>query len=575
MKRAYAVLGTVVVAALSFAIGTGPAPAPPPEAPKVKPLSTPGAVVPLALLDARKIETARKARPTDARIPDPQFIRYAWIEDGNGLDWKASAVALGLLSGFSEPTPPVRLPGGYLLRVDLTKYVPDQGKSLARFAQTWEELRFDPAFNKLVTNTTVALLDEETQLHQTKVVRDGEEVTVTLVDLLQGEAARLPSKHIPQAEWRELCGLLGTEAPIVDFRYLVTRGLTAIKAQFGNRTLFGGLYYDFNGFPATEAEFLKFIGVGDGGSLEAFYARLPSERRVGMWKSAVTEKERQVVIFPAETVPTGSWGAITRDPNRENSGGRFSAMRTLIGFKFAASEGIFVSPVGLHWFLLWDGDGKIQEVAPQSVVAADGYRDRFGNRSPHSKELQPAISCIKCHWAIDDSDGWKPLRNDVLALNRRGLVPIADLDLRGRSVREVRDKLVALYKGEPDKLVTRARDDLDEAVLRVSGGPWPRAENQRISDVRLAGQRLVTVYEQYNYEPVDASIALYELGIVPPRNHKDAVAVFNKAVPPTPGGLLEDVAIGSIQDGLYINRYDWAVSYAFVWERMMAAQQRK
>lgn len=458
----------------------------------------------------------------EKRIPFPYTIRYLWVQNGGQEEYQVGSLWLHMISANSLFKQPVRAAQGFLIRVDLRHYANDDPKTLQRLIDTWEELRFDPAFYN----------------HQ--LDKDGEIVVTTL------------SKAVDHIVWGRLADKLQTVVPIVSLDYFLVRASTAIQDQGGSEKIYGGLYYRFTGL-GDEEEVLRFLGVGDGGDVAKFYDRLPSLRRVAVRKSSVTGKKRGVKIFPTEATDSGAWGAVTEDGEDGKDGGRNSPLHALLTFKVAAKEGIFVNPLGLHWFVLWNGEGKRQDVAPQQVVTADQYFDRQGHRNPHSTRLQPAISCIACHWSTGQ-DGWLPLRNDIYDAMKRGTFPYAEL---GFDDVFQRDRLERLYQGPSLKLVIRAKADLSEAVLRATG-PWESSETQA-DVVKLSSRKLLKMVQEYLYEPIDARQALREIGIVPPKDNIQAAALLSAIVPPARIGEVEELDIDDLRAGKSINRFDWDI----------------
>lgn len=449
------------------------------------------------------------------KISVPHTIRYLWIDNAGLEEWQIGSLWLHMISTNSLFKQPARAAQGFLARVDLSDYANDDPGTLQRLLDTWEELRFDPAFHE-------NLIDDDGKV----VVQVG---------------------GVNKVTWGKLCQILKTQAPVVSLPYFITRVSSAIQDQGGNNEIYGGLYYKFTGL-GDEKDVLAFLGVGDGGSLSSFYTRLPSLRKVGIRKSVVTGKERIVNIFPTEARETGAWGAVTEDPADGRAGGKNSPLKNLLGFKPDAKEGIFVTPLGLHWFTLWNGEGKRQDEAPNKVVSADMFMDSLGHRNPHSTRLQPAISCISCHWALDDADGWRPLHNDVRDAMLRGVFAFDGYD---------RGKLERLYQGPDIKLILRAKADLSEAVLRATG-TWAASQTQA-DVVKLAGRKTVQVYSDYLYSPVDARIVLRESGVIPPKDNKHAAAILAALIPPAKVGEAEDLDLDDLRAGKTINRFDWDV----------------
>ena len=537
------------------------------------PLSTPADAVLFARDDAIRLGK------------DAYYVRYIWEQAGDTENIAIGSLAANLVSFEATFGQLVDVGKGYVYRIDL-RYLTSHTNpaDFKRFKKVWEELRFDPNFQLLVTKDTVKLLQKfyggEAKV---KVLRLGKVVEVDVAKLLEGEVARLPAPQIPKQAFLDLRNLTDSEAPVVSLPYFLVRSMSAIKDQGGSATVFGGLYYELLGTeekPAkgtAEDTLFKRVGVGDGVNAVKFFERLPAERRLAMWESLITGKPRRVDLLPAQTRTTGAWLSVTHDPDDGNEDSFANAMKSLIKIKDKARETIYVLPNGLHGFALFNGEGALQREAPLNVVGAEpAYHARSGAVKPHSMRLQPGVSCINCHWAKDDKSlGFRTLHNDVLTLKkRRGFIPIDDVNLQDKKQEDVVAQLEALYQGDPtDILVDRARDDLSAAVLQAVH-PWPlRGGKGDLTDVvQLAGSRLWKLYAEYLYEPVDARQALRELGIKPPDKLEDAVMLFNLRVPPVK--LNEDVTVGSLHGGLAVSRFSWSISYSYVAGRLLPDPQR-
>ena len=459
--------------------------------------------------------------------PVDAYVR--WVRVDNARQHKGTSVILNKISTSSVIHVPPLV--GNMVLVDATKYVRTKGDfadpdDLARFLKAWEELRFDPAFNVLA-------------------IRNGKVVRTTL--------------HDP-----ELIARHQTQAPVVEFRYLLTRSLTTVKDQFGDATIFGGSYYDLAGYPKTEGELLKQLGIDPGDDLLAYFDKLPSQLRVAMEKSAVTGKTRRIDFLPTAARATGAWLSATRDVEDGEQAGKNDPLESLARMIVKAVEILHARANGMEGFFLSDGRGDRQDVAPHQVVAADMVLDRQGRRNPHSTRLQGPIDCIVCHMAASDgARGLLAVRNDVL-LQRRAGIEINS------------EQLKRLYNGDPDTLgedlqlfIERARDDQVLAFIRATGG-WPGLDLTKKEDttkiVRQVAEFLVSEFREYNYEPVDARQALREIGVAEkiPDAVGDAAALFNKMVPVSRG---EDINLARLRKGFEISRFRWSLIRAEVFLR--------
>jgi hypothetical protein len=131
------------------------------------------------------------------------------------------------------------------------------------------------------------------------------------------------------------------------------------------------------------------------------------------------------------------------------------------------------------------------------------------------------------------------------------------------------ERIAGHYAGNFDKAIRRARDDLDETVLRCAG-PWPGARDQ-VNVVKPAFSHVVDRARGYWYGEVTPDVALQELGLKAPRGR--AVAVLKALLPPDPGAAVvlpytqpyvsENVVLGALKEGLAVNRADWDLVRTF------------
>ena len=522
MRRLLTVLGVVTASALGLGFPGDNQPLPKPPPPVMPHVDEPL----ISLADGVK-EAARDAKRFEG-FSDTKYIRYLFVQDASPYSLRSGSLALNFISYSGQPKPPAVAARGFLLRLDARDYATEHPEFLDRWLKTWEKLKLDPAFveNKLDEN-----------------------------NVLQ---ASILSSEVPPQEWLYLTEVLHTEAPIVTLPYFIARSLTTIQGQFGNAEIYGGLYYQFLGIGDEDAT-KEFFGIGDGKvTLAAFYKRLPSLRIAAVRKRRLTGKKSRILVFPSESRIMGGWGAITEDPDDGNDGGVFDPIRNLdpfphpdsFGFKPAAKEAFFSLPNRLTLAVLWNGAGVRQDEAPPQVAKSKTYIDRFGNENPHAARLQPLIQCMECHMATNPAlDGWQPLESTIKSYEEAGLFPV-----------ENRRYLQDLYQGVDDEFVNTVRNNLHAGVLK-SIEDWPKGDPRRA--VPLATSHIYKLYADYVYEPVDARIALKELGIPAPANNPEKL--FGKLVPPIP---VENDVIHELRSGGYVSRFDWDQTRAMVWRRM-------
>lgn len=417
------------------------------------------------------------------------------------------------------------------------------------------------------------------------VERDVVETVEEEVADVDFDVLRFDPEHVDQRNFQALKLLTGSRAPVVEHRYFLTRVLATIKGQLNAKetdskvfkAVFGGLYYEFRGVrkakdvlgkdtKATDLDlFFQQLGIGSINgkeSQEQLFDRLRSDQRVAVFRSGVTGKPRDVVMFQTPAAKeTSGWGAITGDIRDDQIDIGDRSVANLLKPRRAAREALFPGANGFQIAALFNGDGVLQDEVPHEVA------DDSTIPHPHTQRLQPAIGCIRCH-GTDGSDGWKPLRNDVKTLMKRGKLDIFG-DLTGRRFNDdTIDRLVGLYQGDFTKNLTRARDDVAEVTLRATG-PWKQGREDQSEVAKVASQRLADEWAEYNFDLVTPHVALKELGFDVPAAH--SVAVLRRLLLPdldqadvNQAGQLffqEDVRVGALLEGLGINRADFALSY--------------
>jgi hypothetical protein len=577
-----------------------------PPAPAPALLPTPGDAVRWALGDLELLSPF-----------DRPYVRYLFVQDGSDGSLKSASLTLNYVSRGSAiyrpyPVPLRNLPPGggagyHLLRVDLRLYAPRAG-DLRDWLRVWEELAFDPLFGLLLTRDALdfadqALLDSvppvtvkvkrQVQERNAKgellwwsgdrtrpvLIEQVVEEVVPLRERLQDQVIRLNSPAVDPEALLLLQGLTGSSAPVVDHRYFKVRALTAVKDKKVFAQVFGGLYYDLKGIKkakdalgrdtkATDLDlYFENLGIGNiqaGVGADALFDRLRSDQRLALFRSQVTGKPREVSAFHVlGDKEGGSWGAITGDIKDGDIDIGDRAFANLLTPRRQAREAIFPGANGFPVFALFDGAGALQVEVPPDVAVDSTIP------APHTRRLQPAVGCIRCHGG-DGSDGWKPLTNDVKALTKE-VDLFGDLSKKNRAEDfDTVDRLAGLYAGNFDKALRRARDDLAEVTLRATG-PWGDGDQTDVA--KTGATRLGDEFAAYVYDLVDAPAALADLGLKV--DGKRAVPALKACLPPATaargGGWFpravtfvpEDPRLAALKAGLGVSRADWGLAYGY------------
>lgn len=516
-----------------------------------------------------------------------QYMRYVWVTpDEPDFREAAQAVSHALNSVSSMPVIVRPAPLGkdrlLVLRVDLRAY---SGKRINEMVEVWESFKFDPRLNLLLTKDTLKFATNPPEFPKVrKKVKvppyravDGNVYEYKYVEEeSKDDVVRVVGEHLDPKLVSELVDATRSQAPVVSHGYLVTRALTTIKDKGLFKTLYGGLYYELSGVKrgfekgTDEDNLLEKLGIGnvtEGVTAEKLFDRLRSDQRVAVFKSRITGKPRRIDFLKTlASRDAQSLYITTHDLKTQSVDIGQHPIMNLLKFKDDAREAIWEIPNGLLGYAIFDGEGALQDEVPPDVAADTTIPAPYGTR------LQPAISCIRCH---KTTRGWQPVQNDVKRLLGKFLDVFDDRNQRYRDDAVVR--IAGLYAGDPEfKLLPRGRDDYSSSVLRATG-PWEKSKDQTDVAERVS-DKLRDIYARYNYEPIDASRALFDLGLGEV-DQKDAPDKLREVLPPlsifSEGVIKEDPRIGALMAGLSINRVDWDLVYTFAAARKQRAEAKK
>jgi hypothetical protein len=588
------------------------------EKSKVKPLWTADDAVKAALADA-------------LTLPPGTAHLYRWLLeiDGEMQNVRLDSLTVNWISRSSAIYRPTPLYGNHLVRVLLPYYAP-RADDLREWLALWEDFAFDPTFARLVTRDNAAFAgkaedaaEEVWQVVNVPGYNDEERIidheggpyTVPddsdppqhwnylkparyrmtfhirnrnldtsrwvkkkVVRPPVADVERFNSPAVDAAAFKQLQHLTDSQAPVVDARYFRMRALRTIKDAGVFARVWGGRYYDFKGIKkaaglpgkekATDLDlFFENLGVGNikaGETAEQLFARLRSDQRVAMFRSGITGKGREASMWHDLADKEGAaWGAITGDVRDQDVDVGDRPFANLLTPRRKAREAIFPGANGLPVDALFNGEGALQDRVPPDVAV-----DRT-IPAPHTQELQPPISCIRCHGPFDH---FQPLRNDVKTLMAGGGLDIfGDLGAGRRKAfdYDTLDRLAGLYAGNFDKALRRARDDTAEATLRAMG-PLPDGTPQA-NIHRNAAELLGEQDAAYWYDLVTPRTALADAGVAVEEDR--ARAEFNRLVTPDTRGAVagvipESPVVAALRRGIGVTRQDWALQQSAVTERV-------
>lgn len=460
--------------------------------------------VPEGTVVARPIDAVQTALADIKRLAeeDRPYQRYIWLPPWGDTKQFAQVNSFAMNTAISRATT-IQRPqsvGGYLARWDLRQLAPGH-KALSTVVTLWERLA-----------------ETEPYFHA-QIRRDGLKATGFAV-------------HAGNVEMPELATLAETAVPIVRADWLLVKSLTSLD---------GGLYYEFAGVAENQKDFLRSLGAD-----EALAAEVNGDQRAGLFRSNVTGKPRRIDVFRGAGGRSSSGLVMV---TRETVDGEIDApehpIRNLLKFQFKASEIIAEKANGLHVFALYDNFGKRQDSVPDNIASDHTVPP------PHTRRVESAISCIRCH---GPHDGVQPFSNDVQTLvSSRSVDVFTDLADQGDPALLL-DRLAGLYAGNLGKPIRRARDDYQEAVFRATWG----------LDAAKAGELCSQQFAAYRYEQVTPAKAAMELGFkVDGKIAADALKWLVPHLPADERGVSpEDPVIASLLAGLSVNRSDFEQVYA-------------
>ena len=511
----------------------------------------------LALADAQNLNAS-----------DRLFTRYLWVKSGDTEDAQALADVLNRLSRTSLIKRPLVLGKDklILLRFDVRWYAATQ-KDLAEWLTAWEELRFDPTMSLLLTRDTLAGAAKLGTLGElTRVWKEDGKVNSEVVELSAAKTdlvLRVLSPALDNKALLELMNVVVSTAPIVEADYFLARSLASIRdaklfdGLYG--VVYGGLYYDFAGVPATFDELLENLGVGNVKQklrAEEVFNKLRSDKRVAISRSKVTAKRpRRVDFLPilgGDVFAKARFLSNTFDLKRADIDiGMHPIGNLLKTFRETTfHETLWTLPNGMIGAALWDDQFKRAEKAPDDLVKDHTVP------APFYGELQSSISCISCHDA-GGHGGWQPVRNDVKKLvNRAGVV----FDLNVADQTDALDRIRGLFSGDAETLLQPARDAFNGAVLEATG-PWKASKANQTDAGQLSSQQIVAMWRRFFYDDVTAQTALADLGWDVPAEKAPAVLDALLKLPP---GSLENAVIGILRDGDEVSRTDYDFARHFL-----------
>ena len=498
--------------------------------------------------------------------------RYLYDTRG-GIEWVKNETAnLNRISRNTDTIRPIPLANNRLLRVDLTQLCFDLTQ-LQEYIDTWEELRFDPTMNLILTSdvfNVILGLPVDKQPLVIGRLGPGKYGKWKFNECDQNvDVIRITILPLDTVITTLSCAFL------VEGHYFDSRALSSIKDKGAFAQIWGGLSYEFNGIKRSKDQkvqtdedlFFQALGIGNKQQkAQEIFDNLHSEQRIALFRSGVTDKSRQIDFLPILNRRIGdgvSGVSVTHDVRDQDIQTMHHALMSLRKkiFRDFAREVIFIKANGFNGYCLFNAQGVLQDEVPFDVANDSSIPH------PHTQRLQSSISCIRCHESAGHS-GWIPAQNDVMTLLENGADVFGDVSEQNKAIFETLNDLKSQYRGKPDKFFTAARNGFQEAMVS-STGLW---KGNPINAVTEAGKYLESSYNNYNFARVTPSIALQELGFeaVP---DKEAIKFLKVLLKPDQnsrvfGIVPEDVRIFALTHDIPIYRKDFAMIFQFAQYRV-------
>lgn len=463
--------------------------------------------------------------------------RYLWCPNASREEHAAAAFVINsAVSRSSVDVIPTMVANGALVAIDLRLCAPDE-EEYQKLLSLWERYGNEEPYFHVPGRFQVKVKPYK--------AKDGK----TYESEWRDGYVRAP--YLGQAII-DLETATGSFCPILRVDQWLQRSLDTVD---------GGLYYELRGLEVGKTKLDDYL-VSRGASREQAKRTRADEKAIFM--SEVTDKARVVTMFPTASTRLSvglGMAAITDDPFDETDQADFDPFRNFLESKTNGHEVFVTLPSGWIEYSIWDADGNLVKEAPPNLVADHRIPE------PHTRRLQGAISCIRCH---APTDMWQPFTNEVAAmLSNQGANVFGDLK-GGKKQDDTLQRLAGLYSGDLTEVLTLARNAFARRVFAVC----------RMEADQAAGA-VAKVYNDYVYTRVTAKTACRELGIIVPDDDQLGVDTFKSYVPPLPA--LDDPIIGRLQvsfldinrkamRGLTLTRRQWEQVYADAFIRMEAAK---
>lgn len=497
-----------------------------------------------------ELETRKALPASDPNYWGPEdvpFKRFVWLPpmagDAGDMSWiESNSLAMNSVSHSSLIQHPEIVQGGWMLIWDLRQIAPkpdDRRRTLI----WWNALHIqEPFFH-------VAL----------PKIGGVQQVAKTLpFEHIDGKTyhARI---HVPAPHVATGYSLLEQATSFHDFPSFAPLVRADDLLRRLNSTVEGGLYYHAMGFirrghRLTEAEIFREVG------LDVLLSRkVEGDDRAGLFQRGPTGKPGIIEVVQGAVGDA----TITYDIFDEDVDASRHGIYNLVDGveKARGKEIIFTRQNGTKGYLLTDGKGNLVDVAPPNL--ASDHR----TPAPHTAQLFPPLSCIRCH---GPAGGVQQVHNDVATLLGGGLGEI-DLfdDLSQKADRQaIVDRVAGLYAAGDsfEQKLVASREKFADAVWVATQGSGIR---DKVGVVEKASANIANQYAGFWYAKsereaaIDADRALLEWGYrVKPG---EGYLVLRQVMPATRTDILidgrpvefSDPAAEALKRNLRIRRQDY------------------
>lgn len=543
------------------------APPPPQRQPKIVKVANPADAVRLALLDLQGVPEG-----------DRPFQRYFYTNDDSREFHAAFNYVLNSsVSHAATLYRPTITANGHLIRCDTRRLWPRQ-RDYDRLFPIFEELaQIEPYFHTQGEVVT----EQKTQVKVPIVPTTKGGATFKLEDRITKVVTK-GSDHALHLRGQ------GDVAPIMALATQTMSQVPVLRADWflviasSTNPQENGRYYQFRGFQKSQKDaagkvsksaeqlWLESLGI----DYTKVKTELRSDQRVGKWRSQVTGKPRSIeYLYAANVRPTIGpiVVTITRDWFTGSINAKRHPIKNLLNYDPDGAEAIGPLPNGMLSFVLFDGKGELTDVAPSTLVS-----DRTVP-APHPTDLQPPISCWRCH---GDTEMWQDTKNDVMAFTKGnlGLDFFDDESDKKLTPEEVLDRLAGLYTGELEEPLRISRNTHAKATFHVTDV----LGDGRGMEIKAVARKIAQIYQSYRYDPITPQIACQETGYA--STAETAPQLFNMVVPKLPpnrhGVRPENVTIGTLRAWtkdapLHVNRDDWEQEFSDTMLRVTTEEIRR